>query len=263
MMYKIFALTGALVFFGTSHQTITGPTDAEKKQQAALEKKRQDFVSEIKSNPQFKMINEQADELFRNKTGIHTKVFSKDNLIANRLSGEEKKNWRDLIYTIDTYIQENREPLLASQMATITKVSDSLLQSLQDTYTKFIEPAVLNKSAGLSGSPFDVKKVDVCKLKNITSLENTVKSFISKNIGFLQSLDPSLKSFQDGVVQKYRAAQNKKNQNDMQSYAKKFYQAELVKRLALFIELTITKLGTDVAKIKSAVAQNSSQCQKK
>jgi hypothetical protein len=215
----------------------------------------QTIMSQVRtsSDPELKKISDEGESFLRNITSKHTKVFSRDNLIANTVSPEENKEWRDLVHQIDTYITKDR--VLVPIIQTLDRVSTDLLDALRDSYDIYLKPTLKDTRKSLSGN---LEKLPVCVMteQQLAGLETKIKKFVQthkypKTVA--NTLNTMQKKISTDIERLYKPSKVKKNNvADLYNATQKLYQIEVVQRLALTLDLTIEKMARDLEKIKLA-----------
>ena len=74
-------------------------------------------------------------------TSAHTRVFSKENLITERIAEEDSKVWENLLSEIYKYVNKNGRNLV-KDLNKIKIASDQLIDTLRLTYGLYILPNI-------------------------------------------------------------------------------------------------------------------------
>lgn len=198
-----------------------------------------------------KALREEQDDFLRKITSEHTRSFSRDNLIANKIDAGEKRKWNDLLYSINTYIKKSNNRDLIPVIESLKKVSDKLFSFLENTYKKYIEPTLTDKKKGLSGT---LDKLNICAVKNRATLEQEISNFL-KNTKYQETVPVLLNSFQKKIdIKKF--LNNKNYASQLHMTAGQLYQMVVLSDLAFRLELTVTKLGNDMKRINALATEN-------
>lgn len=174
------------------------------------------------------------DDLLRTLISVHTRVFSRDNLLITPVSTEDQVAWGDMAAGIQRFVEAKNDKLIGD-FNTITSVSLQLITTLREVY-KMMSPAFVaekDKEKGLSS--FDANKIDFNKLR-ATDFTALVRSNLSARKAELLALEATLKN----KLQEYRDSwmPGTKAKGDV---------CEILLYYAQIVEATIQKVFNDTA----------------
>jgi hypothetical protein len=191
--------------------------------------------------------SQKKDALLLAITSGHTRVFSRDNLIVSRLTSGDLSVWNDTVKAVKQFVEKNSDKKTANLIAyfkSISSISDDLINRLKVAFNGVIAPALVNSKDKKEGlSRLDASKIDLEKI-DVNGLQNVIKP---------------LEESRDKLI---------KIQNDLSNDVKKLKgskldAAQVLTRLAITLEATITKVINDTKKLATSVANisksNSSQ----
>ncbi len=175
----------------------------------------------------------EKDKFFMTITSAHTRTFSKDNLIISDISSEDSDVWNGLMKEVAKYVKAN-SPGLYPEFEKMQTASDKLLEALKmahdkTTLKKTDRPALSRESKVKSGL-------------NIQNPDSAKKSSKSLDIKGIEKIIEPLKA-QESILVEIQDKINKKTmKNDVD---------EILNRLALTLEVTITKVFKDFKKVEA------------
>lgn len=165
-------------------------------------------------------------------TGIHVVVFSKDNLITQRISMKESDQWNQLLKQVETFVEE-RDPSFTPQYRVLLDASNTIINTLKSCFNAFIAPALKNSADKDTGTS-NVSKIDITQVP-LQSLEEQVYK-LKPYLDSLKKLQTQLKPSKLGLFP------SKKGKD---SNAAK----EVLNHLAFILEVTCDKIFTDLKKL--------------
>jgi hypothetical protein len=171
------------------------------------------------------------DDAMRSLVSVHTLVFSKANLILSYASTEEHNTWMNMITNLQTYVMKQKPSSELTKSADILfAIAFQIEESIHSIFEKLIRPALKkekDKEEGISASSI-TQKIDYQNLDlNVAKLDmKTIQQRVS-----------TIKTFnnQITIAEKPLKSCNKKERNI----------CEILNNLALYLETTINKIGTD------------------
>ncbi|MFI5333377.1 MAG: hypothetical protein ACHQVS_04745 [Candidatus Babeliales bacterium] len=155
----------------------------------------------------------EKDKLLRLLTSTHTLVFSKDNLLTERIKPEDSNKWYDLLGSMRAFVNKKASDL-NPQFEQLWIASADLLNTLKVLY----------------GSQFSKKPLNL----------NT--TFIEQQLETLKAQQQKVQTVLDAMNKKPRGYER-----DRHAEAR-----EVVKNLALFLDATYAKVPRDYRKIVPA-----------
>lgn len=180
--------------------------------------------AEVKSY-QFKS----KDNAFAFIIGIHTKVFSKQNLITEHITMPDASDWYALLKGVEDYTRRNDKDRLP-YYEKIRNASDTLINGLKIMYNTYILPALKDPKDGEAGiATLNDSKIDITKV-DLDAIKNAVNKFRSTKEG-LVNLQKSLKK-------KLLISSGSRNARGV------------LTNLAFVLEITIDKVFADYEKVK-------------
>lgn len=175
-------------------------------------------------------------------TSAHTRAFSKDNLIVSRISANnDLAPWDEAINAVKQFIDDN-DPKLNPDFDKIYEINTQLINVLKIAFNSYIAPVLKNKKDRSEGlSRLDSSKLDLAAL-NIWGLDSVVQGLKTSKEDLIQLQDKLTTT-----LKKYRKSRlTNKAKGDA---------VEVLSRLALTLETTITKAINDSKKIEDAAAK--------
>lgn len=171
-------------------------------------------------------------------TSAHTRVFSKENLITERISENDSVVWENLLTEIYKYVKNSASNInLVRGFNKIRAASEDLLYTLRLTYGVYILPAITDISKRQEGlnikAPQAASKIDKSKI-NIDDILVKISS--------LKDQENSMKAVQNKLLT------YKVSSPDV---------VDVLERLAFTVEVTISKVFKDAQKVKDFVAGES------
>lgn len=188
------------------------------------------------SSFQMQAASPQLDKLALAITSAHTRAFSKDNLITERLMPEDSAKWNEAVKAVGEYIAAHASELKET-FAQLNAINSALINTLQSTFGAYISPNLKTAKKKTGGG----LKKDI--FENIKGI-NFDKA--SKNLNTLKKDEDLTKKIQSDLdksgskIDKMKSLLGSSNQE-----AK-----NLLKHLALTLETTIVKALIDFNKLK-------------
>jgi len=177
----------------------------------------------------------EKDKFLMTITSAHTRVFSKDNLITERILPEDSAIWNALMSEIAQYVQRNGGKL-TPEFEKLQRASNDLLNTLKIVYGTDIAPAITDQSKKQTGISLTV--ANASKINKALININSIKAKIAP------------------LAEQENNAKNVPTQLDKRwllSAADKDL-AVVLKQLALTLEVTISKVFKDAEKLQKFVA---------
>ena len=169
-------------------------------------------------------------------TSAHTRVFSKENLITERIAEEDSKVWENLLSEIYKYVNKNGRNLV-KDLNKIKIASDQLIDTLRLTYGLYILPNITDSSKREEG--LNIKSTNASEKINKSAIK--ISSIMGK-IEDLKEQENIMKMVQGKIVA------YKVSSPDV---------VAVLERLALTVEVTISKVFKDAEKLKQFVQNKS------
>ena len=178
----------------------------------------------------------ESEKIIMAITSAHTRVFSKENLITERISEEDSKVWENLLSEIYKYVNKNGRNL-AKDLNKIRVASDQLIDTLRLTYGLYILPNITDSSKREEG--LNIKSTNASEKINKSAIK--ISSIMGK-IEDLKEQENIMKRVQDKIIA------YKVSSPDV---------VAVLERLALTVEVTISKVFKDAEKLKQFVQNKS------
>lgn len=177
----------------------------------------------------------QIEKLKMAITSAHTRAFSKDNLITERVPLEESNIWNNAISEIANYLQQNNSKL-TDEFNQLRNISNELLNTLKVNFGSYIAPAITDAAKKQTGvnisTPGASAKIDKAKI-NINGLQ--------QSIARLAAQEKIAKEIPVKLASKWFLSASDKDLIPM------------INQLALTLELTLAKLPKDLNKLKAFI----------
>lgn len=183
-------------------------------------------------------------------TSAHTRTFSKENLITERISLEDSNVWNSLMNEIAKYVQGT---LLMADFEQLQNVSNELLNTLKIVYGSKIAPAIIDAAKKDSGVNISIAnastKIDKAKIK-----ADAIRPLIDP-LKIQEEIPKKIPTSIDATIKKYEAQLDSKwfSFGKDKEIARIKEIAEVLKRLALTLEVTIAKVFKDFQKLEKFV----------
>lgn len=173
------------------------------------------------------------DEMLKNITSIHTAVWSRDNMLTDRLNGPDTEKWRRLLKIARDFVRSNGGDVVLMDM--IDKASEEALSARKKIFNIYIAPALSVKDRVEGFSSIKADRINFSKIHFAD---------MKRVLGELRAYSDMMRSVQTKIEVDAKADKKKKS--------KKQDAREVLNRLALTLELTLEKFSKDADRLEAA-----------